>query len=194
MAVSSTFKSAVAARDLLKIRLLMTNELLIDPTFQSFDEMQREVNGMAGLLYVPFDRGALDTDENHWDDHYLGLQQAKLVSNFCPERIAHVQAIIRKLHPAKTMSAMSGSTRGRKPPNDWDTRGGSRSQRPVDYRKQKQADEASGRIIKVVGGGVGGAVIGGLATGVGIVNSSIVTGMGIGAAIGCTIGYLLGEE
>ena len=52
MAVSQTFKNAVFARDLLKIRLLMCNELLLDPTFRSFSEMQKEVEGISCLLYT----------------------------------------------------------------------------------------------------------------------------------------------
>lgn len=194
MAVSQTFKNVVSSGDILRIRLLMSNELLIDPTFQNFTDMEMMVKGMDGL-YVPFDGDALDTDENHWDDHYLALQQTMLVSNFCPERIKYVKKIISKLHPSKTMTATPESCSGKKTKSDWDFRGDSRSQRPIDYQTQKRAAEASGRIVKVmVGCGVGGAAIGAGLIGLKIVESSIPAGIIVGGAIGCAIGYLLGEE
>ena len=194
MAVSQTFKNAVFARDLLKIRLLMCNELLLDPTFRSFSEMQKEVEGISEL-YVPFDGSDLDTDSAKWNNSYLGLQQTKLVSNFCPERIEHVKEIIRKLHPPKAPSATqtyNAKTTWQNSRNLGDAI--PHHHRPVDYEEQKRADAASGKIIKVVGCGVGGAAIGGLATWALIAEGSIVSGALVGAAIGFTIGYLIVVE
>lgn len=191
MALSQTFKDAVASRDLLKIRLLMSNELLVDPSFRIFKEMEEAVKGISGL-YVPFDGGALDSDSAHWDDSYLALQQTKLVSNFCKDRIDHVKKIIQKLHPAKAMSATEGCSSGEKSRNGGDSGDLSRSQRPRTYEEQKQADAARGDIIKVVGCCGVGAVIGGGAAAV--IEGSVLSGAIAGAVIGLGIGFLISEE
>lgn len=187
MAVSQTFKNAVATGDLLEVRLLMTNELLIDPSLRGFKDMEKEVRGLSGL-YVPFDGEPLDENEGHWDEHYLALQQARLVSNFCQERINHVHAIILKLHPLKADSSISDN--GAKVKQRSGRAGDSRSRAagPSDHQRQKQADMASGRLIKIVGGGVVGAVVGG------IVASSLEIGILVGAAAGCLGGYMLDQK
>lgn len=193
MAVSQTFKNAVAVKDFLEIRMLMCDELTLDPTGQDFKDMEEEVRGLSGL-YVPFNGGFLDKNEEHWDIHYLASQQTALISNFCQERIDHVHAISCKLHAAKAKSATSDNANGaQQRERKTSSRSPFQSAGVSDYERQKQVGMATGHVVKTVGGGVGGAIVGAIVAG-SIAEGSCIAGILVGAAIGALGGYMLGQE
>lgn len=194
MAISQGFKNAVAAGDLDDIRLSMCNELLIDPTFRNFAEMAELAAKVPGL-YVPYDKGSMDTDRDHWNDGYLALQKVKLVDNFCPERIEHVKEVVRKRHPPKPASTAQASARtdasaGRQGGgSDWSSPSSRRS--APSYEEQKRMDARNGNIIKIVGCGAGGVIIGAV---VGNAADGAAAGGVIGALVGCAVGYIISKR
>lgn len=191
MPVSEIFRSMVASGDLVNIRLALCNSLTLDTSFREFAEMEELAANVAGL-YVPYDNIPMDTDDTHWDDEYLGLQQVKLEANFCPERIAHVKAIASKLHPPKT-SSQANQGHNASAQADWGRSSSSSSSRHYSssYEEQKRKDASSGRIVKIVAGGGAGAIVGGV---VGAVAGSMGGPVVIGTLVGCGVGYVISKR
>lgn len=190
MAVSERFRSTVASGNLENIRLSLCNALILDTTFRDFAEMEK-LAAKVPNLYVPYNNGPMDMDKAHWDENYLGLQTAKLQSNFCPERIEHVKAVLLKLHPPKPTSVAHESASKvsfvQRPTRGADWPSGSHRRSSPSYEEQKRADANSGRIVKVVGCGVGGAILGGAVAG-------SATGGVLGALVGCGVGYVISKR
>lgn len=190
MAVSEKFRNTVGSGDLEDIRLSLCNALILDTTFRDFAEMEKLAAKVPGL-YVPYDNGPMDTNAAHWDDDYLGLQKVKLEFNFCPERIEHLKAVVLKLHPPKPAGTAheSASKVGfvQRPTRGADWPSGSHRRSSPSYEEQKRADANSGRIVKVVGCGVGGAILGGAVAG-------SATGGVLGALVGCGVGYVISKR
>ena len=78
----------------------MKDSLLVDPTYEQFDEMSRLVKGDKGL-YVPFDNDMpIEKDESKWTNDYMDKEMVRVVRNFSHERLNHLKKVVRKLHPA----------------------------------------------------------------------------------------------
>lgn len=185
MAVSEKFKNAVASGELRNIRLSLGNALILDTTFRDFAEMEKLAATVPGL-YVAYDNGPMDKNPAHWDEDYLGLQTVKLQSNFCPERIEHVKAVVRKLHPPKPASTAQASARTDASSGRQGGGSGSSRRSAPSYEEQKRMDARNGNIIKIVGCGAGGAIIG-------AVVGSKVGGI-LGAVVGCGVGYIISKR
>lgn len=189
MAVSEKFKDTVASGNLVDIRRSMCNALILDTTFRDFAEMEKLAANVDGL-YESYNNGPMDKEPAHWDDDYLGLQSAKLQSNFCPERIEHVKAVARKLHPpkpattAQTSARTESTTQRQSGGSDWSSQSSRRSTHS--YEEQRRMDAKNGNIIKIVGCGVGGALLGAAV-------GSTAGGV-IGALVGCGVGYVVSKR
>ncbi len=95
MPVNSDFRDAVQNKNVLMVRIMMKDSLILDPTFAEFDAMTREAEHELGakVLYDKHDGARFDTNESNWDKKYLDEQIADLMSNFSRERISHVRKI-----------------------------------------------------------------------------------------------------
>ena len=95
MPVNSDFRDAVQNKNVLMVRIMMKDSLILDPTFAEFDAMTREAESELGakVLYDKHDGARFDTNEANWNKTYLDEQIADLMSNFSRERISHVKKI-----------------------------------------------------------------------------------------------------
>lgn len=98
MAVTNEFREAVAAQNIRRVRIMMKDGLLIDPTGGSFDEMAEAAEGLAGL-YDEHDGRELVEDESAWDDDYMDRLMVQAVGNFSHERLEHLKKVLRRLRP-----------------------------------------------------------------------------------------------
>ena len=110
MAATEIFHTAVREHNLTRVRYMMKDSLLIDPSFREFDEMDRAAAGM-GDLYVPHDGTAFRTDQTTWDEDYMNGLLVDMIDNFSKERIAHVKTVVRALHPASEAERAPQSSR-----------------------------------------------------------------------------------
>lgn len=182
MALTNAFYEAVNNGAVRRIRIMMKDSLLVDPTFREFGEMEKAAASVRGL-YDLHDGRAFETNKEKWDDNYMDKQMVQVISNFSHERIEHLKDVVHYLRPAAQNSSTIG--RGRKD--------GSASERNTyrSYEEQKRQDQQEGRYLgaKVAGGAVVGAVVGGIAasaTGV-----TVAGGATVGAVIGGTAVYFL---
>ncbi len=95
MPVTSYFKKAVQEKNVNRVRIMMKNSLVRDPSFEEFDEMSREAEKVFGssTLYDRHDGEIFSTDKSDWNKTYMNNQLVDLMSNFSRERIKHLKAV-----------------------------------------------------------------------------------------------------
>lgn len=184
MELSNAFYEAVAEKQVRKIRIMLKDSLLVDPTFERFKKMEKEASSIDGL-YDPHDGRAFEEDSEKWNDDYLSLVMAQVIGNFSHERVEHMMKVVRKLRPITEQSSTAHSHRRTTADRN-------------DYQAQKKRDQANGnyREAKIVGGAVACAAVGG-AVGAVIASSAAVgavAGTVVGAAIGAAVTYCSTNE
>lgn len=105
MAITNAFRSAVAAGNVIGIRIMMKDSLLADPTFAEFNEMAHYAQTVSGL-YDAHDGRELEDDKNAWNDDYMNKLMVQVVGNFSPDRIERLKQIVS--HLRKGTSRQSG--------------------------------------------------------------------------------------
>lgn len=182
MALTDSFYEAVKSGNTRRVRIMMKDSLLVDPTFTDFNNMEKAAGSMPGL-YDAHDGRDFITDKALWTDEYMDKLMVQVVSNFSQERINHLKAVVRHLRPIPktassfyTSSQHTGTDSTNIPPH-----------RPS-YQEQKQRDKQNGDYLyeKIAVGTVVGGVAGGLAAmfadtavGGGIIVGAIVGGAGV---------------
>lgn len=105
--VSPEFNSAVKTGNLLRVRIMLKDSLIVDPTFAQFNEMLAYARTELPELLEPFDNGALEDDRSKWDRDLMNMELVEIVNNFSQTRIDHLKRIISivladKIRSAKT--------------------------------------------------------------------------------------------
>ncbi len=180
MALTNAFYEAVQSGNVHRVRIMMKNSLLVDPTFEEFRAMEKAASNMDGL-YDEHDGKKFIDDRNAWNDEYMNKVMVKVLSNFSHERLDHLIEVVRHLRPVERRVAPKQEAADRH--NYEHTRQGSykeekrRCQERGDYLGSKigvgvvAGAAASGIIASVagapvegvIGGIVAGAVVGGAA-------------------------------
>lgn len=100
--LSEEFKSAVSSKNLLRVRIMLKDSLIIDPSFKLFDEMLyfSQSNGLQELV-VAFDGESLEDNPSKWDKDLMDLEMVQIINNFSKERIEHLKKIVSKVYENK---------------------------------------------------------------------------------------------
>lgn len=178
MSVTNAFHEAVSAGNLRRVRIMMKDSLLLDPTFKTFREMESAAKSLVDL-YESHDSREFKLDKSEWNDDYMDNLLVQVISNFSRERVQHLQDVVRYLRPvpepAHRPAASSSQPEYHEPKHK------------VTYAEQKRRDQESGAYIgaKVATGAIVGA-----AAGAGIAAIASVTTIGVAgaAAAGAVIG------
>ncbi|MBR2209346.1 MAG: hypothetical protein IJ859_11115 [Synergistaceae bacterium] len=95
MPVTSDFKKAVQEKNVNRVRIMMKDSLVRDPSFEEFDEMSREAEKGFGAdtLYDRHDGEIFSTDKSDWNKTYMNNQLVDLMSNFSRERLENLKAV-----------------------------------------------------------------------------------------------------
>ena len=173
MALTNTFFEAVKNENIRRIRIMMKDSMLVDPTFKEFNEMEEVASKVSGL-YDIHDNREFVADELEWDDTYMDKQMVQLVGNFSHERIEHLKEVIRVLRPVKSTTETANSS----------THETHSAGVHCSYEEQKRFDQQNNTYkgTVIVGGAVAGAVVGGViaATAGGAVTIGAVAGAVVG--------------
>lgn len=101
MAVTAEFMEAVRSGKMMRVRIMMKDSLLIDPTGAQFNEMERYASERMGDLYVKHDGEHLNFEVSSWNKDYLNRQMVLVVNNFSRERVDLLKSIVRYLYKEK---------------------------------------------------------------------------------------------
>lgn len=97
--ISAEFKQNVESGDLVTVRSVLVDYLIIDRTFKKFDEALEYACANLNIMQ-PYDNEPLETESEKWDNAYLNQQKVALMVNFSKERIAHIKSVIKIVMPA----------------------------------------------------------------------------------------------
>lgn len=96
--ITQEFEAAVNEKKLLRTRIMLKDSLIIDPTFEQFNEMRAYAERkLKDSLYEAFDGGELEADELKWNEDIMNEELVCLVTNFSKTRISHLQEVVRKV-------------------------------------------------------------------------------------------------
>lgn len=101
MAVTNEFMEAVQSGKELRVRIMLKDSLLVDPTAAQFEEMERYASSQMGSVYVEHDGESLNYDVSAWSEDYLNRQMVEVVSNFSKERIDLLKSMVRYIYRDK---------------------------------------------------------------------------------------------
>lgn len=101
MAITNEFMDAVQSGKMLRVRIMLKDSLLVDPTAAQFDEMERFATGKMGTVYTEHDGEKLNFDVNAWNEEYLNRQMVTVVNSFSKERIELLKNMVRYLYKDK---------------------------------------------------------------------------------------------
>lgn len=183
MALTNAFHEAVSTGNVRRVRIMMKDSFLVDPSFREFNEMERAAATMH-KLYDVHDGRALDENKEHWNKDYMDKLMVQLIGNFSKERIAHVKNIVQYLYPVTEEVSYRhvNHAEPKQMPKEY---------KDMSYQEKKRQDQLDGRYLgpKVATGVIVGGVIGaGVAS---IAGVTIVGGAVIGAVAGGTAGAVI---
>lgn len=85
--MKAKFINAVDENDIVRVRLFLSNEMLLDPRGASFQEMKTFAESRIADLYEPADGKEYDVPEEQWNESFLFSVKNDLDSNFSQERL-----------------------------------------------------------------------------------------------------------
>lgn len=178
MALTKSFYEAVSEGNVLRIRIMMKDSLLVDPTFREFAEMEKETASIKGL-YDEHDGSAFNTNKETWNDEYMNILMVEVVENFSHERIEHLKDVVRYLRPVKENTKTTQSSNNIKYSSNKNE-----NKQKISYQEQKRRDQRNGsyRGAKIGIGVVVGATVGGV-----VASAAEITVFG-GIVVGATVG------
>lgn len=181
MALTNSFFEAINSGNVRRVRIMMKNSLLIDPTFNEFHEMEKAASSMDNL-YDPHDGKAFIEDRSQWDDNYMNTVMVKVLSNFSHERIEHLKEVVHYLRPVARKVTEN-------PVSDNHEHKYIYTQN-ISYQEQKRRDQKNGDYcgtkVAVGLGAVAGGIAGGVVTSV--AGITVIGGVAAGAVIGGVVG------
>lgn len=96
MAISLEFRQAVHKKDTRLVRIMLKDNLVIDPTFKEFDQMLLIAEEIENL-YDDHDGEILELAPESWTKDYLNEQMIQVVYNFSKQRISLLKKMCRHL-------------------------------------------------------------------------------------------------
>lgn len=101
MVITDDFRDAVENGKKLRVRIMLKDSMLVDPTMRQFDEMLNHVSLKMQDLYDEHDGENLKYNRSDWDESYLNSQMVAVVSNFSKERVELLRNIVKHLYRDK---------------------------------------------------------------------------------------------
>lgn len=175
MALTNAFYEAVSSGLIRRVRIMMKDSLLVDPTFAEFEDMEKEASKLNGL-YDKHDGRPFNKNKETWDDEYMNELMVEVIDNFSHERIEHLKEVVRYLRPITEETIKTQKLDSRDKNNNY--------KKQTRYQEQKYRDQIDGnyRGSKIAMGAVVGAVVGGVTAS--IIGITAVGGTFVGAVAG----------
>lgn len=95
--MDTKFIKAIEAKDVINVRLYLTNELALDPRGESFHEMLYYAENKLDNLYEEDNGGVFEQDPSKWDDIFLSKVKIELEDNFSREKLALYERVAKQV-------------------------------------------------------------------------------------------------
>lgn len=112
--LSPEFTTAIKNGALLRVKIMLKDSLIIDPTFVQFNEMFAFARREMPNLLVPYDGEILENDRSEWNTDLMNTELVEIVNNFSNVRIDHLKKVISvvladNIKRASTTSSPTGN-------------------------------------------------------------------------------------
>ena len=97
MAISSEFAQAVRDKNILRVKIMLKDSLLVDKTFYLFDEMQAYASAQGASPWTDEDV-PLEKAEKPWSEDTMNYELTALVNDFTKKHVNYVKAIISDVY------------------------------------------------------------------------------------------------
>lgn len=104
MALTKEFTEAVDNGKKIRVRIMLKDIMLVDPSLKTFDEMLAYADKNMPDLYDQHDGEEFNNNSSAWDVDYMNQQMVSVVTNFSKERIDLLGKIVKKLYAQKIQS------------------------------------------------------------------------------------------
>lgn len=102
MALTPEFMAAVGNNNLLRVRIMLKDSLLVDKRFVQFTEM-RQYAERKGVNFWMEKTDELEMQPKElWNPDLMNLELTKLVNDFTKEHLVYCQSIIKKVYEVNT--------------------------------------------------------------------------------------------
>lgn len=108
--VSSEFKEAVSAKNLLRVRIMIKDSFVVDPTLVQMDEMLWYAKKNLPNLLVSYNGDVLENDHTKWTFETMNEELVQLVTNFSDIRINHLKEVVTKVMADEIEKIRANST------------------------------------------------------------------------------------
>ena len=98
MTINLDFKRAVDTKNIRLARIMLKDSLIIDPTFEEFNELLNYAEQELPYLYDEHDGTKFNFDSSHWNKDVLNDQMVDLVYNFSKERVDFLKKLCRHIY------------------------------------------------------------------------------------------------
>ena len=98
MNISQDFVSAVEKNDLLMVRIMLKDSMVVDPTLAEFHTLLSFAEENMCDLYDAHDGESFTQNASQWTKDYMDEQMVKVVGNFSKERIELLKSICKHLY------------------------------------------------------------------------------------------------
>ncbi len=191
MAITNSFLEEVSKGDVLGIRIIMKDSLLVDPSFADFEEREKLAKDVIGL-YDEHDGAELDYDKSNWSEDYMNMLMVEVVGNFSHERIDHLKQLVSFLFPYEDKKPINKEVE-----KSNINKSNNAQNEHTSYQRQKYEDQKNGRVINRTSKILTGTVVGGIAGGVvaSVASGTIIVGVAAGATVaGVTVAIITSGE
>ena len=98
MALTNEFRETVESGKKVRVRIMLKDSMLVDPTMRQFDEMLSFALSKLSDLYDEHDEEELKYSSSEWNETYLNSQMVSVVSNFSKERVELLRNMVRFIY------------------------------------------------------------------------------------------------
>lgn len=102
MVLTNEFRDAVSNNKKTRVRIMLKDIMLVDPSMKSFDEMLSYAENNMRNLYDEHDGEILSSNSDTWTEDYMNQQMVLVVTNFSRERINLLKKIVKHLYGNET--------------------------------------------------------------------------------------------
>lgn len=127
------FMQAVKERNLLRIRIMMKDSLLIDKSADLFNEMNKYAEKQGICVWMKNGEEFDALPEDLWDESLLNSELVKLINDFTLKRVKYCLGIIRKIYKDKNKE--KSNVKGQ-------------SKKDLEYKKILKEEEQIRKILK----------------------------------------------
>ncbi len=99
MVVSNEFKEVVQEKDILKVRIMLKDSLLIDRSFTTFEELVNYAQKLGLDVWVDSSDDSIEKVKRPWTVDLMNDELTLLISDFTKERVDYIKQIIREIYP-----------------------------------------------------------------------------------------------